>query len=93
MEASTRRGPCFAGKCGYHERSPMLDLKSKLAAAGLVTQEDVDRVEKAKRGPKKPKRGGRGRAGKGAPDRAALAEVLVPASPKGQDLASDEALR
>ncbi|MEM9455159.1 MAG: hypothetical protein AAGF11_13340 [Myxococcota bacterium] len=44
----------------------MLDLKSKLAAAGLVTKEDVERVEKAKAGKKK-RRGGRGRPeGKGA---------------------------
>lgn len=51
---------------GYHGATPMLDLKSKLAAAGLVTKEDVERVEKAKAGKKK-RRGGRGRAeGKGS---------------------------
>ncbi len=46
----------------------MLDLKSKLAAAGLVTQKDVERVEKAKQSAsgKKKRRGGRGRgAGSG----------------------------
>ena len=40
----------------------MLDLKSKLAAAGLVTKEDVERVEKGKAGKKKKRRGGRAQA-------------------------------
>lgn len=39
----------------------MLDLKAKLASAGLVTDEDIQRVEKAKRA--KGKRKGRGRGG------------------------------
>jgi len=39
----------------------MLDLKSKLAAAGLVTKEDIDRIDKPKGGGKKrSRRGGRG---------------------------------
>lgn len=44
----------------------MLDLKSKLAAAGLVTKEDIERVEKPGAGGKGKRRGGRDRApGKG----------------------------
>lgn len=42
----------------------MLDLKSKLAAAGLVTQKDVDRVDQAKRDAKN-KKNNRNRGGKG----------------------------
>jgi hypothetical protein len=47
----------------------MLDLKAKLASAGLVSQEDVDRIEKERTGKKSPRRppGGpasAGRAGK-----------------------------
>lgn len=49
---------------GYHRGDPMLDLKAKLASAGLVTDEDIKRVEKSKRGKGKPKAKGRGR-GKG----------------------------
>lgn len=41
----------------------MLDLKSKLAAAGLVTKEDIERVEKPRTGGKKERRGGRDRSG------------------------------
>lgn len=44
----------------------MLDLKSKLAAAGLVTKEDIERAEKPGAGGKGKRRGGRDRApGKG----------------------------
>ncbi len=38
----------------------MLDLKAKLASAGLVSQEDVDRIEKSGR---KDRKGGRSRGG------------------------------
>jgi hypothetical protein len=41
----------------------MLDLKSKLAAAGLVTQADIDRAEKPRGGNDKKHRGGRDRSG------------------------------
>jgi hypothetical protein len=53
---------------GYHRRPfAMLDLKAKLAAAGLVTKEDIERAEKPRGGGGKGKRrGGRERApGKG----------------------------
>lgn len=44
----------------------MLDLKAKLAAAGLVTKEDIERAEKPGAGGKGKRRGGRERApGKG----------------------------
>ncbi|MEX1366179.1 MAG: hypothetical protein AB1Z98_23845 [Nannocystaceae bacterium] len=61
----------------------MLDLKSKLAAAGLVTKEDVERADKAKaqakakRGGKgrSDKRGGRGRAAKPDPSKLPVATL------------------
>jgi hypothetical protein len=54
---------------GYHRRPfAMLDLKAKLAAAGLVTKEDIERAEKPGGGKGK-RRGGRERApGKGKGD-------------------------
>ncbi len=54
----------------------MLDLKAKLAAAGLVTQQDVERAEKAKAGKgKKKKRRGRGRSGAKEGTRLAVREL------------------
>ncbi|MCX4245091.1 hypothetical protein [Paraliomyxa miuraensis] len=60
----------------------MLDLKSKLAAAGLVTQEDVDRIDKGKAAKKKPRRdhggggkGGSAGAGRGGAPRLAFAKL------------------
>lgn len=53
----------------------MLDLKAKLAAAGLVTQKDVERAEKTKRKRGKSRRGGGGGGGRGPKlDVAALRE-------------------
>lgn len=45
----------------------MLDLKSKLAAAGLVTQADIERVDeaKARKHERRQGRGGRGQGGDG----------------------------
>jgi hypothetical protein len=63
----------------------MLDLKAKLASAGLVSQADIDRVEskrkkgKRKKGGGKRKGGGPGKAGVRPLDVAALADV-----PKGE---------
>lgn len=55
----------------------MLDLKSKLAAAGLVTKEDIARAEKKPgAGPKKKSRGGRERSGKGG-DRGGAPRLAV----------------
>lgn len=62
----------------------MLDLKSKLAAAGLVTKEDVARAEKAKQGGKrKKKRGGRG-PGKGGDGPPRLRIKQLRDKPKGE---------
>jgi len=52
----------------------MLDLKAKLASLGLVTDEDIARVEKNKQG-KKRKGGGRGRGGKARGVAAAAAKA------------------
>ena len=66
----------------------MLDLKAKLASAGLVSQADIDRVDAKRRKGKRSKGKGRGKGkGKGAPgkpgvrplDVAGLADV-----PKGE---------
>lgn len=71
----------------------MLDLKSKLAAAGLVTQKDIERVDKDKGGAKKKARRGtnqpRGKGG-GASGAAArggvprLAVATLRTQPKGE---------
>lgn len=42
----------------------MLDLKAKLASAGLVTDEDIERVEKSGRGKGKGKGRGKGKGGR-----------------------------
>ncbi|MEM7156757.1 MAG: hypothetical protein AAF799_28165 [Myxococcota bacterium] len=62
----------------------MLDLKAKLAAAGLVTKKDVARAEKAKQGGKrKKKRGGRGGGkGDGGPSRLRIKQLRD--KPKGE---------
>jgi len=65
----------------------MLDLKSKLAAAGLVTKEDVDRAEKAQSQPgkrKKKRRGGRGGAAGSAKDGSRLPVAALRNEGKGQ---------
>ena len=64
----------------------MLDLKAKLAAAGLVTQKDVERVEKAKRGGsgKNKRRGGRGRKGGKGDGTPRLAVAQLAEQGKGQ---------
>lgn len=54
----------------------MLDLKAKLAAAGLVTKEDVERAEKAKAKRGKGRRSGRARGAKAdGPPRLRVAEL------------------
>lgn len=50
----------------YHWAHGMLDLKAKLALAGLVTEEDIRRVEDSKRGKGKSKGGKSKRRGKGS---------------------------
>ncbi|MCA9654522.1 MAG: DUF2058 family protein [Myxococcales bacterium] len=65
----------------------MLDLKSKLAAAGLVTKEDVERAERAKAKKAKAKRGGAGRkerpGGRGKPEPARLRVAELRGEGKG----------
>jgi hypothetical protein len=64
----------------YHRRPfAMLDLKAKLAAAGLVTKEDIERAEKPGAGKGK-RRGGRERAagkGEGAAARGGAPRLAV----------------
>jgi len=62
----------------------MLDLKSKLAAAGLVTQADVDRVEKTKGKTKSKRRGGRRGSGRGDQGRASLSVATLRDKGKGE---------
>ena len=50
----------------------MLDLKAKLASAGLVSQKDIDRVEAKK------KKGKRKKKGKGNPEWLVLVERSDP---------------
>lgn len=60
----------------------MLDLKAKLAAAGLVSKEDVERAEKAKA--KRKSKGRRGRGGGGKPDAPRLRVAELRKEGKGQ---------
>lgn len=61
----------------------MLDLKAKLASAGLVTKEDIERAEKEKRRAKNKGRG-KGRSGPPAPAHLGLPVQKLRDAPKAE---------
>ena len=74
----------------------MLDLKAKLAAAGLVTKEDIERADKPGAGGKGKRRGGRERTpgkGDGAGPRGGAPRLAVASLRKGGKGEQYEAIR
>lgn len=71
-----------AGRC--YTRKDMLDLKAKLASAGLVTPEDIERVEKSKNKRKNKSKGSKGVARKQGTDSVGLSVSKLMGKPKAE---------